>query len=148
MIPSKPVSVLKHAFVFCRYSVAALIWIAFLTHMKWLMVFVLALLLASALLGVRRAPMILLYSTTVNKIVRSEHFEMLNENAMRFAHAMGSFLSLICILTLYFLNERTGWIIVFFFAILKTVSALGFCPASKLFDCATSGSCCSFLKKS
>lgn len=147
MIPSKPVSVLKHAFIFCRYSVAVLIWLAFFMKLKWLMVLVFALLLISALLRVQRAPMILLYSYTVNKLIRSEHYETLNENAMRFAHAMGSLLSLGCVLALYFLNDRIGWALVFSLAILKTISALGFCPASKLFDCATSGSCCSFLKK-
>ncbi len=148
MIPSKPVSVLKHAFIFCRYGVAVLIWAAFFMKLKWLMAAVFAILFLSALLKVGRAPMILLYSHTINKIFRSEHYEVLNENAMRFAHVLGSALSLACVLTLYFFNERTGWVMVFFFAILKTISALGFCPASKLFDCATSGSCCSFLKKS
>lgn len=142
----KPVSVPKAAFVFCRYSIAIMIWIAFFLRLKWLIAFVFVILAASAILKVGRAPMILLYSYTINKIIPSKT-ELLEEKSMRFAHTLGSILALICLIFLYIVSDKVGWAIVFLFAILKTISAFGFCPASKLYSCAMNGSCCAFIKK-
>ena len=142
----KPVAVPKAAFAFCRYSIAILIWLALIFHAKTIIWIVLAIFLLSAILKIRRAPMILLYRWTVNKIFKSKD-EILNEHAMAFAHIMGSVFSVICLSLLYFTDERIGWIAVFCFAILKSISAFGFCPASKLYECATNDSCCAFIKK-
>jgi len=142
----KPVSVPKAAFAFCRYSIAILIWLSLIFHLKIILIFVLMIFLLSAILKIQRAPMILLYSNTINKIIKSKD-EILNEHAMRFAHIMGSIFSLICLFLLYFVSEQTGWIAVFVFALLKSISAFGFCPASKLYECATNDSCCAFIKK-
>jgi hypothetical protein len=142
----KPVAVPKAAFIFCRYSLAVLIWLALLLQAKIILWAVLAIFLLSAVLKIRRAPMILLYSWTINKIIKSKD-EILNEQAMVFAHLAGAFLSIVCLLLLYFAGERAGWIAVFLFAILKSVSSFGFCPASKLYECATNSSCCAFIKK-
>ena len=141
----KPVSVPTAAFVFCRYTIAILIWIALILKIKWIIVLVFFILLFSAILKVRKAPMILLYSYTINKIFPSKS-ELLDEKAMRFAHTLGSILALLSIVFLYFVNEKVGWIIVIVFAILKSISALGFCPASKLYSCATSGGCCALWR--
>ncbi len=143
----KPVVIPSAAFAFCRYSMAILIWLSLFLHSKYLLVFVLIIFLLSAIFKIKKSPMILLYSYTVNKIIKSKD-EILNEHAMRFAHLAGSFFSLICLLLLFFVNEKAGWIAVFIFALLKTVSVFGFCPASKLYECATNDSCCAFIKKS
>jgi hypothetical protein len=142
----KPVSVPNSAFVFCRLSLAILVWLSLILQNKLILVFVFAIFLLSAALKVKKAPMILLYSYTVNKIIKSKDV-ILNEHAMRFAHLTGSVLSLICLILLYFVNERAGWIAVFLFALLKSISAFGFCPASKLYECSTSTNCCAFMKK-
>jgi hypothetical protein len=142
----KIVGVPKAAFIFCRYSVAILVWLAFILKIRWLVVLVFVILALSAVLKVRRAPMILIYSWTVNKMFKSKE-ELLNEKAMRFAHTLGTIFALISIIFLYFGNIQIGWIIVFVFAIIKTISAFGFCPASKLYSCSTNGSCCAFLKR-
>jgi hypothetical protein len=142
----KPVSVPKSAFTFCRYSIAILIWASLIFRLKEMLILVLIIFLLSAILKIQRAPMILLYRYTVNKIFKSKD-EILNEHAMRFAHITGSIFSIICLILLYFVNERAGWIAVFVFALLKSISAFGFCPASKLYECATNDSCCAFLKK-
>ena len=75
--------------------------------------------------------------------------EVLNEKAMRFAHSLGTVLSGICVLLIYSPYEFVGWIVVGLFAILKIISAIGFCPASRLYTCATNsnGTCCAFLRK-
>lgn len=142
----KPVSVPQAAFTFCRYSIALLVWLSLFFQSKPIMILVFFILLFSAVFKVGKAPMILLYSYTINKIIKSKE-EILNEQAMRFAHTFGSILSLICLFLLYFVNENAGWIAVFCFALLKSVSAIGFCPASKLYDCLNNDSCCAFIKK-
>jgi hypothetical protein len=142
----RPVSIPKSAFVFCRYSLAILVWLSLFFHAKLILIFVLIIFLLSAVLKIKKAPMILLYGYTVNKIIKSKDV-ILNEHAMRFAHLTGAVLSLICLILLYFVNEQAGWIAVFIFALLKSISAFGFCPASKLYECSTSTNCCAFLKK-
>ena len=142
----KPVSVSTAAFAFCRYVIAILIWLAFILRVKWVVVLVFLILVFSAILKIGKAPMILLYSYTINKLIPSKS-EILDEKAMRFAHILGSILALLCIIFLYFINEKIGWVIVFAFAILKTISAFGFCPASKLYSCVMSGGCCALTKR-
>jgi hypothetical protein len=142
----KPVSVSSAGFTFCRYGVAVLVWLSFLLQIKCIMLVVFLILAFSALLKIEKAPMILLYKYTLGKIVKSKE-EILNEHAMRFAHTMGTVISFICLLFLYFININIGWALVFVFAILKTISAFGVCPASKLYECMGNDSCCAFIKK-
>lgn len=142
----KPVSVSTAGFAFCRYTIAVLVWLSLIFQIKWLLVIVFLILAFSAFLKIQKAPMILLYKYTIEKIIKSKD-EILNEHAMRFAHIMGTILSVICILFLYFINVNVGWILVFIFAVLKTISAFGVCPASKLYECMGNDSCCAFIKK-
>ena len=146
MTKYKPVSVSKAGFAFCRYTIAILVWLSLIFQIKWILVLVFLVLALSALLKIQKAPMILLYKFTIGKIIKSKD-EILNENAMRFAHIMGTILSFICLLFLYFINVYVGWILVFVFAILKTISAFGMCPASKLYECMGNDNCCAFIKK-
>jgi hypothetical protein len=136
----------KAAFFFCRYTMAALAWLAFLLKLKWLMVVVFLLLGLSALLTVRRAPLILLYTATLHRLFPSPT-EELSVKSMRFAHTLGAVLAFVCLLFLYGLSERAGWGLTLLFCLLKTLSAFGLCPAYKLHGCMTSGTCCAFLKK-
>lgn len=146
MTTIKLVSVSYVAFLFCRISLATLLWISFIFQLKWLVCIVFLIFLFSAILKVGRAPMILLYSCTFDLILPSKKV-MLDENAMRFVHFLGAFMAFITLVLLYFIYAPVGWGFLFFFAILKTVSALGYCPASKLYSCALSnGKCCSILK--
>ena len=146
MTKYKPVSISKAGFAFCRYTIAILVWVSFLLKIKWLLIIVLLILAISAWLRVQRAPLVVLYEYTINKIIKSKE-EILNEYAMKFAHTMGTILCLICLVFLYFVDENIGWGIVFLFAILKTISAVGMCPASKLYNCMGNKNCCAFMKK-
>lgn len=141
----KPASVSVAAYAFCRYSVALAIWAALFFKLKWLVILVFLILAASAILKIGRAPMIALYSFTINKIIPSKN-KILDEKAMRFAHMLGAVLAFFCLVLLY-IDERAGWVLVLVFAIIKTVSALGFCPFSKLYPCAMKGGCCVLNKK-
>lgn len=142
----KPVPVSKGGFAFCRLGLTALVWLSLALHSKPLLLLVFVMLLLSAILKVQHAPMIVLYDRTIGRLRKSPEV-ILNENALRFAHAMGSVFGFACLALLYLADERIGWAGVFLFALLKSVSAFGFCPASKLYECATGGSCCAFVKK-
>lgn len=143
----KPVTVSKGAFAFCRYTVMVLVWAGFFLKIKLLVVLALAILVLSALLTVGHSPLIVLYNLTLGRFVKSSDVE-LDLNGMRFAHILGSVLALICVAFLYSPLERAGWRLTFVLALLKTISAIGLCPAYKLFGCMTSGTCCPFLRKS
>jgi hypothetical protein len=141
----KPVIVPKHAFAFCRYSLAILIWLAYALHSVGCLAAAAAVLGLSAILKVGRAPLILLYAKTGLRLHASPT-EVLDETAMRFAHGLGTAFALACLVAIG-LNPRFGWRLTLVFALLKTVSALGFCPASKLFTCATNTTCCPLTKR-
>ncbi|MBU0766830.1 DUF4395 domain-containing protein [Patescibacteria group bacterium] len=134
------------AFGFCRWSITIILWCAFFLHLKWMVVLSFAILALSALLGVAHSPLVILYTYTLGQIIPSKKV-ILSRPAMRFAHTMGSMLSLICIALLYYAPAGIGWYAVFLFAIIKTISAFGFCPASKFYTCMSKGGCCAFSKK-
>lgn len=142
----KPIAVSSSAFKFCRYGIAILIWLSLFFRLKWLLIVTFVIFLLSFLFKVKRSPMIWLYEHTINHLYPSRE-EWLNEHAMRFAHLMGAVLNGICLILLYAVNDTSGWIAVLIFALLKSISAFGFCPAGKLYECATNDSCCAFIKK-
>lgn len=141
----KPVLIPTAAFAFCRYTISVLVWVAVWQRSVWLLGVVALLLGLSALLKVQRAPLIVLYSGTLGRFFRSRD-EVVEERAMRFAHTAGTMFALICLAAIW-IHPAAGWRLALLFAILKTISALGFCPASKLFTCATNTTCCPVTKK-
>jgi len=135
----------RNAFIFCRYSIAVLIWVALLSQNIRVLLAVFVILAASALLTVRRAPMIILWTWTLARIFPSEE-DVLDIKGMRFAHGMGAMLALIG-LSLVWHGNPFAWWFVGVFAILKTTSALGWCPAYKVYGCLKSGGCCALTSK-
>lgn len=130
----------KNAFIFCRYSVAGLIWVSLLFQNIWVLLAVFVILLLSALLTVRRAPMIMLWTWTLGRVFPSEE-DALDVKAMRFAHGMGAMLALIGLAMVWHGNPLAWWFVALF-AVLKTVSAVGWCPAHKLYACLVKGGGC------
>lgn len=145
MTEQRTVSVSSGAFAFCRWSMAIILWAAFILKIKVLVVAALVILILSAILTVKWAPLVVLYTYTIDRLLPSRQTD-LGVAGMRFAHGMGSLLGFAAVAFLY-LNEPVGWGIVLAFCLLKTVSAAGFCPASRLYECMTSGTCCAFLRK-
>jgi len=141
----QPVSVPKAAFAFCRYVIAILIWISLVLRIKCGIILVFVILVLSTILTVKWAPLVVIYTYTIDKLIHSRK-ELLDVKAMRFAHILGSVMALISLILLYFVNESIGWAFVLLFAILKTISAFGFCSASKLYGCIMSGGCCALTK--
>jgi hypothetical protein len=101
-------------------------------------------LLLSAILKIKKAPMIVLYSNTLELLFPSRIIEV-NESGLRFAHILGTILSAICLALTIFL-PTIGWWYVFGFAILKTISMLGFCPGEAMYSCYVDGTCSIFKK--
>jgi protein-S-isoprenylcysteine O-methyltransferase Ste14 len=135
----------RPAFAFCRISLTALLWIAFCLHSVWLVAAVFFILALSVILKVQRSPMIQLYQQTALRLFPTQHHEYLDVPAMRFAHGMGAAMSLAVVLTML-AAPRAGWYCLLALCILKTIAALGFCPASKLFVCMRNGGCCALTR--
>ena len=121
-------------------SVAAMTWLALLFQSIWVLIAVFVILLLSALLTVRRAPMIMLWTWTLGRIVPSGEVA-LDVDGMRFAHGMGAALAFIGIAMAWHGNPLAWWFVALF-ALLKTTSALGWCPAEKLYRCVLAGGGC------
>lgn len=129
----------KNAIRFCKLTIAGLIWCSFAFKDHVTLMIVLVLLMLSALLKISRAPLILFYAYTVERIFPGPAAEV-NVSAMRFAHSLGTLLSLICLIALFTIPS-VGWWMVLGFAILKTISTIGFCPGEALYSCYRDGSC-------
>jgi len=141
MIKYTPVEVSKAAFAFCRYIVAILLLFAFLFKIKILVVLVFVIMLFSFIFKVQKAPLILTYNLLFGKLFKSDDV-LINETSIRFAHGVGTLFSLIGVVWLYGFYEIGGWYYILGFTLLKVLSALGFCPAGKLYECTLNGNCC------
>jgi hypothetical protein len=141
MVNYKPVIISKASFAFCRFSLAVMVWCAFLLKSEIILAIVCLIFLLSAILKVKKAPMIRLYDLTFNKIKKAKDI-LVDENSIFFAHCLAFLLSLVCLILVHTIPQPKVWYIVLGFALLKTVSAFGFCPASKLYDCTLNGNCC------
>ncbi len=135
----------RNAFLFCKFTITLLVWTAYIFKIKELLLLAFLLLAASALLTIKRAPLILLYSKTIDRIFPSPKTE-LNLKGIRFAHITGSILSGLSLVFIY-LNTSFCWYVLLGFAILKTVSTAGFCPGEKQYSWMSSGGCCSLTKR-
>jgi len=137
----KPVSISSGAFAFCRYTIALIFWVSILLQSKELVLTGFIILLISVILKVRRAPLIFIYTVSINRLFPSKEV-IVDENGIRFAHFVGASVSLLCLIFLYTGFSAIGWALTVFLAILKTSAAFGFCSALKLYNCMNSGSCC------
>jgi hypothetical protein len=101
------------------------------------------------MLKVEKAPLILLYKYTVDKIKQSKNI-IVDEKGIFFSHLVGAIFSIVCIALLYFTNPIIAWVVTGLFAVLQTSAACGFCSALKLYTCMINGTCCrvgKFAKK-
>lgn len=139
----EPVSVSKGGFEFCKYGIAALLWLAVIsppTLKISLVALTTTLLTLSALVGVDHAPMIKLFDWSFGRLLKTEP-TMLDKRGMRFAHGIGAVLNGATLLLLL-LWPKAGIGMLLVVAILKTISAVGFCPGLKLYQCLNSDTCC------
>lgn len=144
----KPVNIHRNAFNFCKYTIAFLLFISILLQSKIILISVFVILVLSMIFRVARAPLVLLYSLTIEKKFPSPLI-MIDENAVLFAHTIGAIFALIALVLIFFVNPLAGWIVTFILALLKTSGAFGFCGAMKLYSCLNNpnGTCCRVGKK-
>lgn len=144
----RPVEISNNAFNFCKYGIASLLWLSIIIQSKLLVILVFGILILSAILKVRRAPLVLLYTFTIDELIKSKRI-ILDEQAVRFAHIVGASFSGVALVFLYFLNPLAGWMITGILAVLKTSGAMGYCGAMKLYSCLNNpnGQCCRVGKK-
>jgi len=135
--------VTRNELYFCRIGVALIIWAAVILKSLPLLAIAGAILALSAILSVLRAPMILAYRYSFGRI-RPGQPVLVDVAAYRFAHSLGTLMACIAIALTF---TRFGWGFALFFAIIKSVSAAGFCPAAKLFTCMRNGGCCALSRK-
>lgn len=141
----KPVTISKGSFAFCRAMVAIILWLAVVLRSIPLIAVVLGIMILSALLKVRRAPLIVLYKYTIDRIWRSDGV-VVDEIGIFVSHVTGAVFGAICLALLLFTNSFVGWIVTAVFALLQTSAACGFCSALKLYNCWAGGTCCRFGK--
>jgi len=144
----RPVAVPHAAFNFCKYTMATIFWLSLIFQSKLLVLVGFLILLLSALLKVKNAPLVLLYTYTIDKLFPSK-IEILDEKAVYFAHIVATIMSGIALVFLYFIFPLVGWILTGALAVLKTSASLGFCGAMKLYGCLNNpnGQCCRVGKK-
>lgn len=141
MASFKPVTISKGSFAFCRTTIAILLWASIVFQQKWMIVLVLVIMVLSAIFKVSRAPLILLYKYTVDRIHPSSNV-IVDEKGILFSHIVGAVFAALCLFLLYFINQLAGWIVTAAFALLQTSAAFGFCSALKLYTCMAGGTCC------
>ena len=146
MVEVRPVEVPRNAFRFCRWGMAGVVWLAVGFQSPGLFAVSFLVLLASAALQVRRAPMIVLYRSTVERIWPSE-VVILDARAMRFAHGLGALLNGVCLAVILGGFPTVGWFLAFGFAVIKTIGACGYCSGVRLYGCLTADTCCRVLKR-
>lgn len=144
----RPVEITEGSFAFCRYSLAALLWIAFFLKNAILLEGTLVFLVLSVILRARRAPLIWFYRNTIDRVLKSKSLYV-NELAIRFAHMVGAVVGGIGLGLILMGIPFFGWGVIGILAILKTSGAMGYCGAMKLYDCLhnENGQCCRFGKK-
>lgn len=141
----KPVEISAHGFAWCRWGVAVLVWLTLLMNHPAPLAAATVILIFSALLKVRNAPLIWLHRVTLGRAIPSPAV-VVDEIAMAFAHSLGAALAALCLLAWFVAPAPIPWIATALLGIAKGAGALGYCSGVKLYQCLHSDTCCSFLK--
>jgi hypothetical protein len=142
----QPVTISNNSFIFCRWSLCILVWLGFLFKINMLIYLSFFLLLFSAILSVKHAPLIRFFSLFEYLFNFKKKMIMLDKKGMRFAHSLGALISGFCSFLLY-IDFKFAWSCVFMFAIIKSISAFGICPGEKLYNCINDDKCCTFIRQ-
>jgi hypothetical protein len=126
----------------CRIGLALIVCLAIPLQSVFLVGISAAILVASVLLGVDKAPLVILWRWTAGRRWPGT-WQMVDRRALRFAHGFGSVLNLLALAFLLAGLNLAGWIVMGLLALAKVSAAFGFCSAAKLYDCLNQGnSCC------
>ena len=138
----------RPGFLFCRWSTALALWLAWI-YTSWpLVAACAAILIVNAIVGIQRAPLIQLGALLLRRLA-PQRFDSVDPQAMRFAHLLAGLLLALSAGLLYFAPQMPdGRVLLLWIAAFKTVGALGFCSVTQFFHCVLSGSmCCGIGRK-
>lgn len=144
MKPFMPARITKGSFHCCRISVAVLVWAGIITRNVWFLYATAFILGLSALLKVKKAPMVWLYMQTLERLWPTERITV-DENALFFAHTVGFIFTVVCIGLISL--HPAGWWVTIGLGVLKLSGACGYCSALKLYSCMSSDDCCRVSKR-
>lgn len=143
----KMVKINRQSVAFCKYTIAALLWTAIIFQSPVPVFAVLALMAVSALTGVERAPLVVLYDRTFAKWLHANE-EYINMYSMRFAHLVAVSFSIAILISYYFINPLIALILAVIQAVLQSIASFGYCSAQKLYECVVCNSnCCRIGRK-
>jgi protein-S-isoprenylcysteine O-methyltransferase Ste14 len=134
-----------NALTFCKWASALIIWTAIILGNYYILLIILINFLLSVLFSVKNSPIVLIYTYTFGLVIK-KRIGTIDIQDFRFVHLIAFVFCIISIVPLFFGNNLWFWIPAIMFAILKTITALGYCPASKLRSCLLNngGKCCKF----
>lgn len=121
------------ALVFCRATTVVLLLLAIYFKFVWLVGLGCILMISSAILSIRYAPLVILYSSIFKSFGITKK-ETVDINAIRFAQGFGSFLLFCALLMFYFFNHVFGgWILVTIVATSTAFGSLGYCLGAYIY---------------
>ncbi|MFA5856366.1 MAG: DUF4395 family protein [Candidatus Pacearchaeota archaeon] len=138
-------SISRYSLGFSKIIIAILYFLAIIFQIKEIALLGFVLILIAVTLKTEYNPFVLLFENTVEKLMKSKK-DTYDRKAVIFANLLGAIFSFIALIFLYYINERIGFVILFFLALLKTASSFGFCGGIKIYNCMTTG-CCVFKHK-
>lgn len=129
-----PVKISRNGFFFAGIVQAVIVWASLIFRMKSLLFILFVILALSAVLSIKNNPLILVYKVTLEKIRFIKDKEIIiDDSAMKFAQAMRAVICMICAIFVYY-DGLTAWGFVMVFAVVKTISACGYCPGEKIYN--------------
>ena len=132
MIP-KLITVNKNALVFCRSTTAALLVLAIIFKIKFLVLVVFLLMLWGALFTVQYAPFLVFYNLFASRFFKQTK-ETVNIAAIRFAQGFGAALLVLALAYLYLIpSKNAGWIFSIIVAISTAFGAAGYCVGAHIY---------------
>ena len=126
----------KKSLNFCKIGILILIWSGILIKIKEFIALAFIILLLSAILKIKKSPLIWIYSKIFDKKTKSKDKIKLNIRGIQFAHGLGATILGFCVILLYII-PKTGWTLTIIFGIIKIITSLGHCPVEKAYICIT-----------
>ncbi len=145
----RPVSISRGGFAFCRFVIAALVWLSIILKSTELLIVVFFIMALSTIFKVEKAPLVMIYKYTIERFIKSDKV-IVDEKGIFLSHLIGSIFTVLCILLQYYGNSTVALCVTLAFAVLQTSAAFGFCSVLKLYNCMNNGTCCrvgKFAKK-
>lgn len=136
-----------HATIFCRTTIALMLLAGSLLGNVYVIIAAVVIMLASGILGVDKAPLIVLYKVLFSKMIKPKK-EVECVDSIRFSHFVGTAFGATGALLIFVGWCLAGWILIYVLTALQLIAMFGFCSAKKLYECLILGkNCCNLGKR-